>query len=114
TFGLGSNSNILNEDPMDYIYVRFHESALRNIVGNLFIGAGYIIDYHGDITHKGPLDGAPSDFASYGADGHTISSGITADILYDSRDNSIYAETGTYAQLEYRDNFEFLGSTEAW
>ncbi|HVS91054.1 MAG TPA: hypothetical protein VHE59_03415 [Mucilaginibacter sp.] len=114
TFGLGSNSNIRNEDPMDYIYARFHEVALKNIVGNLFIGAGYIIDYHGNISHKGPINGAPSDYAAYGPDGHTISSGLTAQILYDSRDNSIYPSDGTYTSLQYRDNFTFLGSTDNW
>jgi outer membrane protein assembly factor BamA len=114
TFGLGSNSNIKSEDPMDYIYVRFHEVALKNIVGNLFIGAGYIIDYHGNISHKEPIDGAPSDYTAYGPDGHTISSGITAQILFDSRDNSIYPSDGTYTSLQYRDNFTFLGSTDNW
>ncbi|MBS1500841.1 MAG: hypothetical protein JST32_02180, partial [Bacteroidetes bacterium] len=49
-----------------------------------------------------------------GPDGHTISSGITAQILYDSRDNSIYPSDGTYTSLQYRDNFTFLGSTDNW
>jgi len=114
TFGLGTNADIKNEDPMDYIYVRFHEVALKHFTGNFFAGAGYIIDYHGNISHQGTLNGAPSDYATYGTEGHTISSGITLQTLYDSRENSIYPDNGTYASLQYRDNYKILGSTRGW
>ena len=33
TFGLGSSSNIKDEDPMDYAYLQFYETALRHIPG---------------------------------------------------------------------------------
>src|SRR6202012_936729 len=37
-FGLGSSSNILNFDPMDYSYLQFYETVVRHIVGNIYLG----------------------------------------------------------------------------
>jgi hypothetical protein len=114
TFGLGSNSNMKNEEPMDYIYVRFYETALKHIEGNLFLGAGYIIDYHGNITDQGPKNGAPSAYQLYGPETTDIATGYTLNGLYDSRDNSIYPEKGFYASFQFRDNVTWLGSTSSW
>ena len=114
TFGLGTNSNIKNEDPMDYLYFRFHEIILKHITGNFFLGAGYIIDYHTHVTHTGTINGAPSDYSAYGPQAHTISSGISFQGLYDTRENSIYPDNGIYASMQYRDNYKILGSTRGW
>ena len=114
TFGLGSSSNIANEDPMDYLYFRFYETVLRKVVGNFFAGAGYIIDYHTNITQQGTVNGTPSGYTAYGAQSTTVASGLTLNGLYDTRDNSIYPEKGFYSAVQYRDNFDFLGSTQGW
>ena len=114
TFGLGSGSNIANEDPMDYLYFRFYETVLRHISGNFYAGAGYIIDYHTHISDTGPLNGAPSAYAAYGAASTTVASGLTLNALFDNRDNSIYPEKGFYGSLQFRNNFTFLGSSSAW
>lgn len=114
TFGLGSDSKMKDEDPMNYSYVRLYETVLAHISGNLYAGAGYIFDYHGRITHQGPLDGAPSDYTAYNSPGKTIATGYTLNGLYDDRDNSIYPEKGFYASVQFRDNERFLGSTSSW
>lgn len=114
TYGLGSNSNIHDEDPMDYDFFRFSEIALRRIHPNFYAGIGYIADIHWNVTHKGPLNGAPSDYVKYGPQAHSISSGITANVLYDSRDNSINPYRGFYASVQYRDNGNYLGNLHNW
>lgn len=114
TYGLGSNSNIHDEDPMDYDFFRFSEIALKRIYPNFYAGIGYIADIHWNVTHKGPLDGAPSDYVKYGPQAHSISSGITANVLYDSRDNSINPYRGFYASVQYRDNGNYLGNLHNW
>jgi hypothetical protein len=114
TFGLGSSSNIANEDPMDYFYLRFYETVLGHICGNFYAGAGYIIDYHAGITHQGPVNNAPSDYTAYGEAAKTTASGLTLNSLYDTRDNPIYPEKGFYGLLQYRNNLHQLGSTSAW
>jgi outer membrane protein assembly factor BamA len=114
TYGLGSNSNIANNDPMDYSFFRFYETVLKRISGNFFAGAGYVLDVHWNVTHEGPLNGAVSDYANYADPNKTVSSGITLNSLFDNRDNSINPSKGFYAALQYRDNKGFLGSTRNW
>lgn len=114
TFGLGSSSNISNEDPMDYNYVRFSEIALRKISGNFYTGAGYIIDYHADITHTGTTNGVVSDYETYGPASHTVSSGLTLNGQFDTRDSPINPSEGLYASYEFRENLKALGSTSTW
>jgi hypothetical protein len=114
TFGLGSNSSVLNDNPMDYKLFRFYETILKKITGNLYAGAGFIIDKHWGITEEGNPDGSVSDYTLYGANANTTSAGITLNLLVDMRDNSINPKRGFYTALIYRDNKTFLGSTSAW
>ncbi|WP_426671285.1 hypothetical protein ACPPVU_08620 [Mucilaginibacter sp. McL0603] len=114
TYGLGSNSNINDEDPMKYNLLRISEVVLRKVVGNFYLGGGYKLQQHWNITHEGPLNGAPSDFEAYGAASHTTSSGISLNALFDSRDNSVNSSKGFYAAIQYYDYKKFLGSTNNW
>ncbi|MDB5087285.1 MAG: hypothetical protein JWR09_1279 [Mucilaginibacter sp.] len=114
TYGLGSNSNIKNVDPMDYSYFKFYQTALRHITGDLYTGLGFIFDTHWNVSDKGNANGNPSDYEVYGKNSRTIASGLTFNILLDSRDNAINPLKGGYAALQYRDNYEFLGSSTPW
>ena len=40
--------------------------------------------------------------------------GLSADILFDNRKNSIYPEAGSYANLVFRQNLKALGSDGNW
>jgi len=110
TYGLGSSSDFTHEDPMDYSYFRIYETALRHVAGNLYAGAGYIIDDHWNITDKGLFN----DYAGYGTARNTIASGFTLNALLDARDNAINPSKGGYISVQYRDNYRFLGSTNNW
>ncbi|MDR3696643.1 hypothetical protein [Mucilaginibacter sp.] len=114
TFGLGSSSNLLNEDPMDYSYFQFYQTVMRHITGNIYLGAGYILDDHWDVSDKGNLDGTVSDYSRYGKTAHDIASGFTLNALVDSRDNAINPSKGGYVSVQYRDNLSFLGSSTPW
>ncbi|MDP9048526.1 MAG: hypothetical protein M3N14_10335 [Bacteroidota bacterium] len=114
TYGLGSNSDILNKDHMDYSLLRFDETIFRHIGGNFYAGGGYAMDYHFDIEEKGLKTGAASDYEKYGGASTTVSSGITLNGLFDSRDNSINSSKGLFGAVQYRDNSLFLGSTSRW
>lgn len=113
TYGLGSNSHISHEDPMDYSYFRFYETALRHIVGNLYAGAGYIIDKHWDIEYLGNEFTRPA-FDIYGRPRSSLASGYTLNALFDSRDNTINASKGIYANVVFRTSIKDLGSTSEW
>lgn len=114
TYGLGSSSDFNEEDAMDYFFVRLYEVALKHITGNFYAGAGYIFDDHWDITQQGNENGKVSDYTLYGTSARTISSGITLNGLYDSRDNSINPSKGGYINFEFRTSTKFTGSTSNW
>lgn len=114
TFGLGSAAPIGNEDPMDYTYIRFYETALKKLKGHFYAGAGYNLDYHWNISHKGNKNGTPSDYAKYENAKRTLSSGVNLTALYDSRDNPISAKRGLFTNVVFRNNFRALGSNNNW
>ncbi|HEY9196266.1 MAG TPA: BamA/TamA family outer membrane protein [Mucilaginibacter sp.] len=114
SFGLGSNSDIKNENPLVYSFFRFNETVLRNIGGDFFAGLGYIFDDRWNMSEKGQLNGQVSDYERYGPVTRAISTGLTFNLQFDSRDNTINPSRGFYASLNYRDNFKFLGSTTPW
>lgn len=119
TYGLGSSSYIGNEVPMDYNFLRFYETLLRHVAGNLYIGGGFDFDYHYNISeqlNKNGSTGGDNDDGGFTLlnPNHTISSGLTFNALLDGRDNSINPSKGYYAAIIYRDNFNFLGSSTPW
>jgi outer membrane protein assembly factor BamA len=114
TFGLGSSSKMVNEDPMDYNFVRFYETAYRRITGNWYAGIGYMFDHHYNIIDEGNTNGTVADYALYGKAPHSVASGFTFSTFYDSRDNGISPSKGGYASLQYRSSVRALGSTTNW
>ncbi len=114
TYGLGSSSDVKNENQMDYSYFRFYEMIQKKIAGNFFAGAGYILDYHWNISEKGTNTGTVSDYKKYGTATHTRSAGITLNALYDIRDNPINPSKGFYTNIQYRHNYIAFGSTSNW
>lgn len=117
TFGLGSNSDIENQAPMNYNYIRFSEVALRHIAGNFYMGGGYMIDYHADITIGPTENGTVADYLIYrrkSTKTHSTSSGFTLNGQFDDRDSPIDPTTGFYATYEFRQNLKTMGSTFTW
>jgi len=114
TYGLGSNSNILDEDPMRYNLFRFSEVTYRRITGDFYLGAGYMLIKHWNITHTGPISGAVSDYDTYGPETKTTSSGISLNTLFDSRDNSVNPSKGLYAALQLYTYEKAFGGNSNW
>jgi len=117
TYGLGSSSNIDNEAPMNYNYFRFQESVLRKITGDFYMGAGYIIDNHTDISIGSTENGTVAEYLIYkkhATKTHSTSSGFTMNGQYDSRNSPINASSGFYLSYEFRQNLKTLGSTSTW
>jgi hypothetical protein len=96
-----------------YKYIRFYQTLLKRIKPYLLAGAGYNLDYHVGIRSIGDTIGLPK-FIGYphgtASNSNTLSSGLTFNLLYDSRNNSINPLPGTYVNLIYRTNPYFLGN----
>lgn len=116
TWGLGGNPDKNNSLMVYDKYVRFYETFLRRIKPYLFAGFGYLFDGHFDIEtqlHATELQR----FTTYHfgtAGGSSLSSGISVNLLYDSRKNSLNPFPGFYGNIAYRFNPLFMGSNAYW
>ena len=110
TYGLGGHSLVENADQIDYSHVRLHQTVLKKITGAFYLGLGYHLDYRWKIKQEGMNE----DVSSYGLPQKSVSSGVVANVLYDSRKNSINPQGGLYANARYRNNLKVLGSNTNW
>ena len=112
-------------DPqfMEFNFFRFHETVMMRISDTrFFTGIGYHLDIHSKINDQLlDLDTIPpaitSHFAystSYGFDPtRYITSGISLNASYDTRDNTLTPYEGKYIFLNLRVNPTWLGSTKS-
>lgn len=112
-YGSGLNNQPSDKLLISYKYIRFYQTVLKQIKPYLLAGIGYNLDYHINIESIGDTM-ALDKFVGYehGTASHqnTLSSGITFNILYDSRNNSINPLPGAYLNVIYRVNPYFLGN----
>lgn len=127
TGGVGFTDNpytpISSEQMMDYNYLRVHNTLMkRHEDSRFFYGLGYHLDYHYNIDDKLlNLDTTPPIVTSHygysilkGFDPKTyVLSGVSLNVLYDSRDNAVNPYSGRYAYANIRLNPQFLGSTKS-
>jgi len=114
TYGLGSNSDIGDEQHMRYSLLRISEVAYKRVGGNFFVGAGYRMDDHWNISAEPRKDGGISDYEVYGATRRSLSSGFSLNALFDSRDISVNASKGFYGAIQYYSAQTWLGSNNNW
>ncbi|HVA97766.1 MAG TPA: hypothetical protein VNG53_02645, partial [Bacteroidia bacterium] len=111
TYGLGSNSSLSKADFVDYSYVKFYEEMLRHFKSKYYAGFGYYLDYHYNIIDKTLL----TDYSDYSKNAtSSISSGLVAHFMYDSRINVNNPQNAFYASVLYRYNSTLLGSENNW
>ncbi len=115
TWGLGSTNEESDRSLVDYNYIRFYQAALKQIEPYLFAGFGYDLDFHSNIhSDESGIDLKNFTKYNYGTAGSSFSSGITFNLLYDSRKNSNNSLPGAYTSFVYRLNPTFLGSNSNW
>lgn len=142
TFGLGTGPNssklvssgyeydddmfsepIETSQMMEFDFFRFYETVMKRYRDTrLFLGLGYHLDYHYNIEDNLlDLEAETPVYTSHylyqeakgmAADKYT-SSGISFNVLYDSRDNAINPYSGRYAFINLKVNPKFLGSTKS-
>lgn len=113
TYGLGGNTPVTNADLINYSYVRFYQTAAKEIWNNFHLGVGYDLDYHWNISEQ-EVPSTESDFEKYGSSSRSVSSGLSLNILYDTRKNSNNPRPGIYSNIIFRSNEKFLGSDQNW
>lgn len=114
TWGLGSG-NEDNRMLVNYKYIRFYQSALKRIENYFYAGFGYNLDYYVNIQSLSPGLDQFSHYATGTKDGsNSLASGVSLNLLYDTRNNSINPLPGSYLNIVIRNNPKFLGSTSSW
>src|SRR5665213_2089573 len=115
TYGFGGYTILNDKYIVSYQLFRLHELILRKIRKNLYLGTGYQLDYHWGITESDVQPGQTTEYEKYGFNNTSTSSGIVLNLLYDSRDNSINPDGGSfYANMQFNQNFTLLGSNTNW
>ena len=116
---------IPDEQLMKFKYLRFHETAFKKMRENLYVGLGYHLDYHYDISEElldtdtsgGNIPTYTSHYLyneKYGfSNNNYLLSGVSINAMWDSRDNAATPYSGRYGLITYRYNPTFLGSDQS-
>ncbi|WP_051293230.1 BamA/TamA family outer membrane protein [Olivibacter sitiensis] len=117
TWGLGNQYGEEDKFLINYTYIRFYQHALRRLSNHFYVGLGYNMDSRMNIR----ADAENGNFAEYvnydygtGDGSNSLSSGVSLNLLYDTRTNSINPLDGCYAYFQYRVNPTLLGSDHLW
>jgi len=119
--GWGSTQPVYGGQPMKFDLLRFRETVLKKSWGKLYLGGSFRFDrYFGivdellDTTASPPVitsHYAYSVYYGFSPSAYTLS-GVSADVLYDSRDSTINAYRGYYAHLALAGFPTWLGSSQ--
>ncbi len=115
TWGIGGDTPDSARTIVDYSLFRFYEVAYRRIFENIYGGIGYHLDCFYNVSGATPA-GAP---AAYSVTGDaplagSVSSGVSLNLLYDSRDSPVNATRGWFASASVKHSPTWLGSDQKW
>jgi hypothetical protein len=124
TYGLGTGPQALWAEPTveDFNLVRVHQTVLKKVWGDLYVGLGYRLDSVYGIEERGMDLSSPSpvvgpayaySVANGFNPGQYVVSGGTLAALYDSRDSTINPYRGIYGSASFTVNPTWLGSSQA-
>jgi len=120
---LGTSADTSDSIQTGFDFFRLHHTAYYRLRPSLFAGGGLYFDTHRSV---GPHDDEEtiawqdSAYVSY-SEAHGLpldaqsSAGVSADVMWDSRDSFINAQRGWLAKVSYRALFDgFLGGDSDW
>ena len=115
SYGLGSDSEHSDQFKVTYNNVRFYFSGNHKLTKNFFGGLGVNYDRYYKVGVEN-FPTTPSEFEKYGiGTGSTsFSTGVTFNLLYDNRRNSINPDNGFYTSIVYRVNPPQLLNDYQW
>ena len=116
-----ANSDIPEGELMEFNLIRFHQTLLKQVKPNFYLGLGYHLDAHFKIEDQLlDLEADPQVLTNHyrysidkGFDPEKYTtSGVSANVIYDSRDNVANPYTGRFAFASFRAIPKLLGSTK--
>jgi Omp85 superfamily domain len=113
-FGLGGATDPNQDNTIDFNQIKLHETVLRRVFKDLYLGVGFYYDHYWDIKVITPQTRLVN-FYVQGQIGNTATaSGPAFKLLYDSRANQINPDKGTFLNVVLRQNLQELGSDDEW
>lgn len=116
TWGLGPIYSNQQEYPMEFLLNRIYATVLRRISGPVYLGLGYHYDEFSNIVDQRANEGDTTPFETYsgGLPTTTRASGMSLNVLADTRDNQVNPRSGYYLSTSFRDYLEAFGSDASW
>ncbi len=114
TWGLGTTYSNDEKEWVNYKYIRFYQAVLKRVTTRWFVGLGYDLDYHFNIGSDSGVNLQKFTGYQYGLSGNSLSSGITFNFLYDTRNRNVVPFPGSFLYVVYRMNPGFLGNKNSW
>jgi hypothetical protein len=115
TWGLGPMEPDQQEYPMDFKLTRWYGTLHRHVAGPVYLGLGYHYDDYMDIVDERAVQGESTPFTEYsGAVTRSRASGVSFNLLADTRDDFVSPEKGYFISGVFRDYMTGLGSDRNW
>lgn len=116
TFGLGPVAEQPGEYPMEFVMWRLYQTVYLRMGPNIYAGPGFHLNLHEDIVDERAVAGETTPYSLYtvGDATRSTASGLSANVLIDSRDSPIYPTTGLHWNASIRGFSQALGSDRSW
>jgi outer membrane protein assembly factor BamA len=116
TWGLGPISDDQQEYPMAYVLLRTYVTFYRRTSGPVYVGLGYHLDHFQDIRDTRAELGEETPFRTYSGPDvtKTRASGVSLNLLADTRDSIVNARSGYLISGSFRAYMESLGADRNW
>ena len=117
TYGLGpTDAQTAGKFPMEFKMWRLYETIYVRTSGSVYVGFGYHLNIHDDILDERAAAGEATPFTIYsrGAPRVTTASGLSGNVLVDSRDSPIFTRRGLFWNASLRFYNQGLGSDDDW
>jgi hypothetical protein len=99
---------------IDFYGLKLHETVLKYVAKDFFVGAGYYFDRFWKIASVDSIPSSLNSIVAQQLGTKEIASSFVLKALYDNRLNQINAKNGWYINTVYRDSRTFLGSDNDW
>ncbi len=114
TYGIGNSTQLSDAVPVDYTYFRCYQLLYKELIQNFYLGVGYNLDFHNDINTTLVQSTKPNEMNKPLNNTKSVSSGISLNTLYDSRNNPANPSPGNFANIRFRLNHRLLKSDNNW
>ena len=113
-YGLGGRTDPNQGITINFSGLKLHETLLRSINKNLFVGVGVYYDHFWNIKAIDSLKPRANMRLNRTLGKKEIASGLAFKVLYDNRLNQLNPTDGVFANVVFRPNFTFMGSQTNW